>query len=310
MDINSFAEIVRDKVKEQLGSNYHVTICETDKNNGVVYTGLKVEREDSDVSPLIYLNGQFMKYENGDSTLPEITDYITSVGRRKEPKVDIRQFLNYDSVSERIVYKLINTERNSKLLEDIPHVEFLDLSVVFQCMLAGESNNTASILVHNVHMKLWDVTADDLLKAAEKNTPQLMGCEIKSMKDVIGEIMKEKTTKDFDCEVCKEGLEGGIPMYVLTNKYRVDGASCMLYPKFLSNICDMLKSSFYIIPSSIHEVLLLPVDNTDGSRQILAMIKEVNDTQVAAEEILSYSLFYYDMERHQLSIVEPCRSDE
>ena len=90
-------------------------------------------------------------------------------------------------------------------------------------------------------------------------------------------------------------------MFLVTDT-GVEGAACMLYPKILLDICEILKNSFYIIPSSIHEVLILPSDNTSESREILAMIKEINDTQVSAEEILSYSLYYYDG-----SIIDCCK---
>ncbi len=304
MDIDSFVKIVKNNVKERLGNGYHVTVCEKDKNNGVVYTGVKVEKEDSDISSIIYLNDQFKMHENGNITLSDVTDYIINVSKGKNPIADKKQLLNYDSVSKNIVFKLINTKWNSKLLKDVLRVEFLDLSVVFQCMLAGEFNGIAAMLVHNAHMKLWDVTVDELLEAAKKNTLQLMGCDFKSIKEVICEIMKEEVQGDFDYDTCMAGLEDSVPMYVLSNRYRVEGAACMLYPKILLDICEKLKSSFYIIPSSIHEVLILPSDNTSESREILAMIKEINDTQVSAEEILSYSLYYYDADRRGIEICD------
>lgn len=189
MGIDGFAESVKDGVQEQLGDEYQVTVCETDKNNGVVYTGLNVSKKDSDISPLIYLNNHFKEYENGDITLPEVADYVTSTSKKKNPSVDMRQFLNYERVKGHIVYKLVNAERNHELLEDIPHMEYIDLSIVFQCVMAGEAGEIASILIHNVHMRLWDITVDDLFKAAEENTPRLMGCKLMSMGDVICEIM-------------------------------------------------------------------------------------------------------------------------
>ena len=111
MDIDSFAKIVKDNVKERLGSGYHVTVCKKDKNNGVVYTGIKVEKEDSDISPVIYLNGQFKMYKNGSITLSEVTDYVTNASKGKNPVVDRKQLMNYESVSKNIVFKLINSKR-------------------------------------------------------------------------------------------------------------------------------------------------------------------------------------------------------
>lgn len=303
MGIDSFAEIVKDNVKEQLGSSYSVTVRKAYKNNGVVYTGLNVEKEDSDIAPLIYLDSFFEKYKNGDIILPEVTGYITSISKRKSPCVDVKQFLNYDSISDRIVYKLINTKRNSELLRDIPHMEFLDLSIVFQFMLENECSSTASVLIHNCHMKLWNVTVDELFESAERNTPKRMGSQLKGITDVICEIMREETPENFDYDSCMAGLGDCVPMYVLSNRYRAEGAVCILYPKLLLDICGILKSSFYIIPSSVHEVLLLPADNTDESDEILAIVEEINNTQVAPEEILSYSLYYYDEKRQQISMV-------
>ncbi|MDE6055174.1 MAG: hypothetical protein K2G55_15780 [Lachnospiraceae bacterium] len=91
---------------------------------------------------------------------------------------------------------------------------------------------------------------------------------------------------------------------MLSNKYRIEGATCVLYPMLLADICDKLKSSFYIIPSSIHEVLILPTDNTEEGENIRAIIKKVNDTQVALEDILSYSLYYYERDGYRLYRVE------
>lgn len=304
MGIDGFAESVKDGVQEQLGDGYQVTVCETDKNNGVVYTGLKVSKEDSDISPLIYLNNHFKEYENGDITLPEVADYVASTSKKKNLGVDMRQFLNYERIKGCIVYKLVNTERNRELLEDIPHMEYIDLSIVFQCVMAGETGEIASILIHNVHMKLWDITVEDLFKAAEENTLRLMGCKLMSMGDVICEIMQAESPENFDCDAYRSEFKDFVPMYVLSNKYRIEGAACILYTGLLSVICDQLESSFYIIPSSIHETLILPIDNTDENEEIRDMIKEVNDTQVSAEDILSYSLYFYDRKEHRLYIVE------
>ena len=109
--------------------------------------------------------------------------------------------------------------------------------------------------------------------------------------------------EEVDYDAFMAAIEGCIPIYVLSNRYRINGAACILYPTLLEDICDSLQGSFYIIPSSVHEVLILPSDNTDDSIKIREMIKEVNDTQIAAEEILSYSLYFYDREENRLHIV-------
>lgn len=302
MEFTSFTALVREEVEKRAGENYKVRINDVRKNNGVVLSGLTVTQDDSNISPTIYLNNYYEAYENGEATLANVVnDVIDTYHRNKvNQSVDMRSFLKYECVREHIIYKLINTEKNKELLEDIPHVEFLDLSVVFQCLVAKESFGTASILVHNAHMKLWDISTADLFRRAAQNTQRIQGYEIKGMKDVICEIMREENQEAFDYDECMAEFSDNVPLYVLSNKSRVEGAACILYPDLIKDFAEVLDSSLYIIPSSIHELLLLPVTNADESDEIKNMIREINDTQVKTEEILSYSLYLYDKEKREI----------
>lgn len=237
--------------------------------------------------------------ESGNAAVPGTAGIVQANGTYVNP----RHFLNYEDVEKRVVYKLVNTGRNRELLEDVPHIEFLDLSIVFQIVLTGEPEGTASLLIHSAHIKLWGVTVDNLFKAAAKNTPKIMGCELKSMDDVICEILQGESAESFDRDAAKAELADSVPLYVLSNRYKVEGAACVLYPMLLQEICVKLNSSFYIIPSSIHEVLIMPTDGYDTGEELRAMIKDVNDTQVDPDEILSYSLYYYDGDENRLSVV-------
>ncbi len=216
--------------------------------------------------------------------------------------VDIRRFLNYDSIRQDIVYRLINTEKNTALLEDIPHMEFLDLSVVFQCMVSQEEEGYASILIYNVHLRLWDVSVEELYQEAKKNTPRIMPYELKSMPEVLCEITEAENPEEYDYDRCMEEFADSVPMYVLTNQKMIEGAACMLYPDLIREISDSAGSRLFIIPSSVHEVLILPVENTEEGEEIKSMIKEINDTKAEPGEILSYSLYYYDRAEGKIMI--------
>lgn len=302
MEFTSFTTLVREEVERRTGDNYRVRLNDVTKNNGVVLRGLTVMQDDSNISPTIYLNNYYEEYINGRATLINVVNDVMDTYHRNKvnQSVDMRYFLNYESVKQSIVYKLVNTEKNKTLLEDIPHIEFLDLSIVFQCLIAQEDLGTASILIHNVHIKLWDITVEELYREAKENTQRLQGYEIKSMTDVLCEIMKTEDLEEFDYEECKQELSDSVPMYVLSNKSRVEGAACMLYPNLIQDFADAIGSSFYIIPSSIHELLLLPAKEDRESREIKSMICEINDTQVSTEEILSYSLYFYDREEGKI----------
>lgn len=303
MKIEDFAEMVKDGVIKRLGEGCNVSIRRVRKNNGVVYTGLQFQKGFSYSSPLVYLDILYRNFQYDKTPLSDIVDYVIKTAKDKVYQVDMRLFLNYGNIEDSIVYSLIHTERNTELLEDLPHKEFLDLSAVFQCMLASDTLGTSYIAIHNAHLKLWDVTVDDLFHAAEKNTPLLLKYELKSMKDVLMEIIESEQPEETDYDLYRDVMEDKIPIYVLSNEERINGAACILYPALLADICARLESSFYVIPSSVHEVLILPSNDTDDSEKIREMIKEINDTQVAAEEILSYSLYFYEKEGNRLHMV-------
>lgn len=147
------------------------------------------------------------------------------------------------------------------------------------------------------------MTVKKLKQEAIKNTQRLMPHEIKSMTDVLGEIMREENPGQFNEDDCKAQFSDSVPMYVLTNKRRIEGAACILYPNLIKNFSDTVDSNLYIIPSSIHELLLMPTERNDMSEEIKNMIREINDTQVRPEEVLSYSLYYYDREEKKISML-------
>lgn len=300
MKIEDFMEKVKNSVIEKLGKEYQVTVCKSDKNNGVVCTGLRVQKNDCSVAPLIYLDEHFRQYKNGNTTLSSIVKYVVKQSRKKSPCVDIQQYLIYENIRKNVVYRLVNTESNRDLLEDIPHLEFLDLSIIFRCTVAQEDIGPASILIHNVHMKLWDITIQELYQDAVMNTPRLEEYEIKSMTEVMREIMTEENSDGSGQDAYMEEFSDSVPLYVLSNKNRIEGAGCMLYPDLMKDFSDTIGSSFYIIPSSVHECLLLPPKEDVQGGEIRNMIKEINDTQVSIEERLSYSLYYYDKDKGRI----------
>ncbi len=304
MDIGSFAEQVRFHVGNELDSGHDISIHRVGKNNGVYYTGLQITENAVNISPVIYIDRYYELYEKGGETIESTAAFVMDTYNRERSggimQADIRKFLSYDSVRENVVYKLINTEKNRELLEDIPHMEFMDLSIVFQCIISLEETGVASILIHNVHMKLWGVAAEDLYAAAKENTGRLLPYEIKSMAEVLYEIREPENPGQAGHDGYGAGSADSVPMYVLSNRNRVEGAACMLYLGLIRGFAEKAGNSLYIIPSSVHELLLIPTENTEEYAEIRSMIREINDTQVSEKEILSYSLYYYDREEGKI----------
>lgn len=291
MEFTNFTTLVQREVEKRAGENYRVKLNDVMKNNGVVLRGITLMQDDSNISPTIYLNPYYDAYENGDTTLGTVIDEVIDTYERNKinRSIDMKFFLNYETVRSRIIFKLINTEKNQELLRDVPYIPFHDLSIVFQCLVSEERFGNASILIHNVHLQLWKVNARELYECALENTPLLQGYELADMNTVLEEM---KALGGIDDEEI-EDMQQEVPMYVLSNKSRINGASCILYKDILKDFAMVVDKDLYVLPSSIHEVILLPSDGTQESEQLKEMVREINQSQVEKEEVLSDSVYYY-----------------
>lgn len=213
---------------------------------------------------------------------------------------DKKYFQEFGHIKDYVVYRLINTDRNKKLLGVVPHISFLDLSIIFHC-LKNEKECTESNMIRDIHFRQWGVPLDELYEAADKNTQRILGYEIKNMRDVMCEIIREHPER-ADYRKCMEGIENRISMYVLRNKGSTGGAACMLYPGLIKDFADVLGKNLYIIPSSVNELILLPYLNEEAGDGIKSLIKEINDSCLMPEDILSYSLYHYDRNIQQICI--------
>ena len=174
VDIRKFAELVSRVVSEELGGECQVKLQEVIKNNGVVLQGLVILSGHSNLSPTIYLNSYLEAYENG-VPITAIVEQILAIYRQELPQeqVDLEFFREFEKVKKGICYKLINREKNSALLERIPHIDFLDLSICFFYAYQNEILGNGSILIYNNHMDIWNCSTEELLKLAKENTPRI-----------------------------------------------------------------------------------------------------------------------------------------
>ena len=189
-----------------------------------------------------------------------------------------------------------------QLLES-PHIDFLDLALCFYYAYDGQIGEGA-IRIKNSHAQRWGVKTADLVRLAEQNTARIFGWQCISMEDMIRE------SPDFDDtderlleEAEKDGFLEYNPMKIRTNAKRVYGAVCMLYPGVLEKLSAKVQKSFYILPSSVHEVILLPETGIETAGELRAMISDVNSTLVAPEEVLSDNLYYYDFKEKRVKII-------
>ena len=85
-------------------------------------------------------------------------------------------------------------------------------------------------------------------------------------------------------------------MYILTNKERSLGAGTFLYPGVLKQAEELLGARFYVLPSSVHECILIPEEDGMTQEALTGLVTEINENQVDPREVLSNQAYYYRAE--------------
>lgn len=290
MEYKEFVEYIKMNAGYIAGEGGNITINHVIKNNGCEMDGLVIMEKGKDIAPTIYLDSFYELYTNGEN-IKSIIRQIEVIYEQNKNNVifDVNILKHFDTIKDKIVYKVVNYRSNEKLLEQVPHKRILDLAVVFYCLLDNEYGRSATALIYNNNLKNWNVTIDDVYKAALKNTPDLLHSKISSMAALF-----EKCGVNVDGE--EVDLKDYVPsdMYVLTNESKLNGAACILYENVLYDFAQKLGADLYILPSSVHEVILLPKLSMFEKDELVNMVKEVNTEGVAADEVLSDHVYEYN----------------
>lgn len=288
-----FILMVVERLKELAEGRFQVQIDEMMKNNGVKQVGITAVRENCSISPVIYLDKFYAAYKCCDCTIDEVVQRVyelLKIHTEKVPvKINVHDLLNWDKIKPHIFARLINAEWNRELLEKIPHKRIMDLAEVYYVKAAGKNDKDGigSILIYHEHGKIWDVGQADLHEAACNNMATEKSAFV-SMEEIIGEMTGNL-------------IPGSCGMYVLTNGDRIYGASEILKEDTLCGIAEQMQDDFIILPSSVHEVIVIP-EKGDEYAGLAEMVREINATQLAPDEILSNHVYRYDRITKELSI--------
>ncbi len=286
MKYKNFIKNVKTYMESQFQEGQKVLIQPVLKNNGTVYDGLIIIDPILNISPTIYLNPYYHRFLDGVS-MEDIYSDILSTYQENLPKedFDISLFKDFDKAKERILVKLVNQERNSELLEEVPHIIFHDLAIIFVCAICDFLDEYATILIHNQHLEMWGISLDELYEIGMENTPKLLPYSFDSMENVLKHL--SDGTLPFVTDIA---------MSVLTNQLKIHGATSIIYPGLLKRLANDLDDDIIIIPSSIHEVLIIPYQSTISKYSLLNfrdMIVQVNEEQLPDEEVLSDHAYLY-----------------
>ncbi len=296
MGLQDFMEEILTELKTKLGKEFQAEGIKTLKNNGAAAYGITIRRQNAGIAPCIYIDGLFARYLSGIMDINRAADEIVRSYEENAgmPEMDVSMLTDFKEAANMVHGRLINTEMNQELLTGIPHREFLDLSLAYEIRLPVKEKNDGSILIHNSLLESWGMAEKDLYGAACRNLKNDGEAFLESM----GAVLSQWMNPGADI--------GSVPMYILSNKQKMNGAAQILNNDILKLAAEVMEGDFAMLPSSIHEWILLPYSRKDGrpdeARKLADIVREVNDTQVAETEILSYHVYHYSRKNGEVTI--------
>lgn len=291
-------EIVR-LLRGRTGDGVQASVYSSLKNNGFRRVGIRFSEEGSRVSPTIYLEEFYDRYRAG-AEAGELSGELLKLYRRirPDPAWEGEKVQRYEEIKDRIVYKLVNRGQNEELLKQTPYMPYLDLAVLFCVLMEADpaSGRVTTMLIQYEQLSWWDVSAEAVYRQAAKNTERLLPCECSAL----GLLIEELLQLQGEAAEKAEELSGEESMYVMTNRMRSFGASAVLYPGCLEAMADYFQENFFVLPSSIHEMILIPESRAASKERLDAIVREVNAGMVSREDFLSDHTYYYDRIRKKL----------
>ena len=282
-----FVEAVAIELEQRLQQS--VQVVEVVKNNDVTLIALEIMKEGINVAPIIYMTPYYKVYcEFG---LEKVVELLLEAYQAYEPKENLETDILFDKreFCSRLRMKVVHYESNQKQLENVPYIPFLDLAITFCLLLDMQEHEVGTIRITKQYMKHMKISVEELYANALENMET--DYQFISLYKAI-EPMKEADTEFPQIEQ---------ELYVLTTYSRVGGASLMLHKGILKKFMEEKQMErIIIIPSSIHEVIVMFYESDMDILGLNEMIQEVNRTALDATEVLSQHAYLFDGENYMI----------
>lgn len=273
MDYGVFKQVIFERIKDFLPPVFHtydVNITTVRKINQKKEALLLMPPKGDQIAamPNIYLDEMYEEFRSKQD-IEEVLRLIAALIIHHTGSFDAQQVdLDFKSKKDSIVMNLINRELNQELLENVPHKDVMDLSIIYRIIMEQDDSGLATILVDNHIMEELGLSEEELADLAYANTSRMFPIEIFKLSDLL---------------------------YVMTNELKVHGATAMMYSQAVDVLAEKIGGSFFVIPSSIHEIMAVPEWQIDAET-LASMLEDGNRLCCLEEEVLSSTIYHYDKE--------------
>ena len=293
LNYNEFVEVVKEGLQRRLGSSYEVVLKKVTKNNDVCRYGIslfcKEAKDNKKVSRIIYLEDFYREFcENQSYELSSIQDELYDIFMDfTTPKFDERDYTDIGIIKDRIIFELVNFEMNKGRLSGRPYIKVMDLAVIFAFVATDLGKDFGVVHITNEIADQFGLSSAELWEIAKKNTPKLLAPDVVPMSSFIPAKDREEDIEE---------------MYIVCNKRKSCGAGVILYDKILDRISSDLESDLYILPSSIHETIIIKDTKDKEVSTLQDMVQNINNTVVSDEDVLSDKVYCYYRNSKKLEI--------
>lgn len=262
------------------------------KNNGVILDTLDFSSDGIRTSPAIHLRELYRKYSKGvciDSIAAQVCETLTDFDG-KEHLIDPERFLDYERIRDHIWMKAVNWELNEKQLQSRPHLRKLDLALCFYIQMHMADGSACSCEVTQGLADLWQTSAEDLYQRALENITRDWEILFQPLDDILW-------PEDPD-EGCCPGelaapMDPAARIFILSSRENCAGAVLMFISDRIRQLAEIEQRDIFILPSSIHEVLLLADNHEMNAKSLKEIVMSVNRSTVDAQEVLSDHVYRY-----------------
>lgn len=298
MNLERFEKKLLELIAERLGSEYECEMEEMPRNNGARANGIRVRRiGHGAVGAVVYPQSFYDEYKDGRSLDLIADDMIRSCLEMINPIADtIPDLLDFDKVKDRIAYRLVNTKANGQLLRDHVSLPYLDLSIVFCVVFENGAGNFASALVKKTVLEKWGTSPEELMEIARKNTPAIFPAKLETMAEMLFNMSESLPGNEESGGIPITAADSDFKMWVLTNERSLYGACTILYPDIVKRLSRKIRSDLAILPSSVHEVIIVPAPPGADFSEMRAIVTSINGSLLNPDEVLSDSVYVYSLD--------------
>lgn len=289
------------KIKLCFDKDVSVEIHKVIKNNSMEYDSLTIMEPGKNITPNFYLQDMYRRYVDGEGIDSLVAEIVQSYESGNDCEKYKNLSLEYDDCRDKIVMRLVSLEKNKKILEDSPYIPFLDMAVVFYFLVDNDENGIASIRITNGVMTKWGTDLKELYTLASSNSKRIFEekvMPISAMLEGYNINLKEMGFQDIECD-----QDDIYEPYVVTNNVGINGATVILYPDMLREIAAKVGGDFYMLPSSIHEVLVISAGADISEKKLKSMVEEVNQNYLLPDEYLSDNVYKYSLTYNSLEMI-------